>query len=123
MTIGGLSRSGFDLAISAFRLARLVRLFWLRPSGLVCSGRGGGFGPVGFAAGHEGPEDACGLVGHGEGDEPSQAAKWRPLRKRLASPSVATIAEAVIGPTPGTVISRRAVASPRAAATIAFSAQ
>ena len=43
------------------------------------------------------------------GVSPSQAAKWRALRKFLVpSPTVAAISDAVIGPTPGIVASRRA---------------
>src|SRR5438270_13971550 len=47
------------------------------------------------------------------GTSPSQAAKWRALRKaRMLPPTVAAISEAVIGPMPGTVARRRAVSSP-----------
>ena len=41
------------------------------------------------------------------GTNPSQAAKSRPRRKALASPTAETKAVALIGPIPGTVASRR----------------
>ena len=41
------------------------------------------------------------------GTSPSQAANWRPDRKTLASPTVATSAVAVMNPMPGMVSSRR----------------
>jgi hypothetical protein len=55
------------------------------------------------------------------GVRPSEAAKSRPLAKALASWTVATIAEAVTGPTPGMVVSRRAVSSAFTSAAISLS--
>ncbi len=51
------------------------------------------------------PVDFC------SGVSPSQAAKSRPTRKPSAAGTSAVIAVAVIGPTPGIVISRRATGS------------
>ena len=48
------------------------------------------------------------------GTKPSHAAKCRALLNALMSATVATISDAVIGPTPGIVAMRRAVSSCRA---------
>jgi len=55
------------------------------------------------------------------GVRPRKAANSRPLEKALVSRTVATIAEAVIGPTPGMVVSRRAVSSAFTSASISLS--
>ena len=57
----------------------------------------------------------------GFGVRPSQAANCRPERNRAGSGTEAEMALAVIGPTPGIVISRRLGASVRHQATISFS--
>src|SRR6266849_10788012 len=56
------------------------------------------------APGHHGYQRACDL---------SQAAKSRPLANASPSPIAATIALEMIGPIPGTLISRSQPASPR----------
>ena len=54
------------------------------------------------------------------GVRPSQAAKSRPVLNCFASPTVATMAEAVIGPTPGIRMRRRVSLSSIACCSIIF---
>src|SRR6202023_1003898 len=54
------------------------------------------------------------------GTRPSQAAKSRPLENTSPAPIAATIALEMIGPIPGTLISRSQPASWRAMASISF---
>src|ERR1700687_6103617 len=60
-------------------------------------------------------------VEFGRGVRPRKAANSRPLAKAPASWTVATIADAVTGPTPGMVINRLAVASALTDAAISLS--